>query len=269
MQHSSRLLATVLTLSGLALAGCTTVISQGVDDEGKASEIIFPEIDKTSGIHGGVFPNVENLRKIGNGVSKDDLYHLIGRPHFSEGIAAREWDYVMKFREEVNGPITICQYKVIFDKDMKGQTFVWKPQDCENFLYGKKPAAAKPEILTLKGDTLFRFDGSSTEQMLPGGRAELNRLADELKSRGSDARMRVVGHTDRLGSDSYNLALSQRRAETVRNYLIGQGIPADNITATGMGESQPVVQCAETARSALVACLQPNRRVEVEVTTVR
>ena len=135
MQHSSRLLATVLTLSGLALAGCTTVISQGVDDEGKASEIIFPEIDKTSGIHGGVFPNVENLRKIGNGVSKDDLYHLIGRPHFSEGIAAREWDYVMKFREEVNGPITICQYKVMFDKDMKGQTFAWKPQDCENFLY--------------------------------------------------------------------------------------------------------------------------------------
>lgn len=133
----------------------------------------------------------------------------------------------------------------------------------------QEAAAAKPEILTLKGDTLFRFDGSSTEQMLPGGRAELNRLADELKSRGSDARMRVVGHTDRLGSDSYNLALSQRRAETVRNYLIGQGIPADNITATGMGESQPVVQCAETARSALVACLQPNRRVEVEVTTVR
>lgn len=105
--------------------------------------------------------------------------------------------------------------------------------------------------------------------MLPGGRAELNRLADELKSRGSDARMRVVGHTDRLGSDSYNLALSQRRAETVRNYLIGQGIPADNITATGMGESQPVVQCTDTARAALVACLQSNRRVDVEISGAR
>ena len=61
--------------------------------------------------------------------------------------------------------------------------------------------------------------------------------------------------------------LSQRRADTVRSYLISQGIPAANITAVGMGESQPVVQCANTARQALVDCLQPNRRVEVEVTT--
>lgn len=100
-----------------------------------------------------------------------------------------------------------------------------------------------------------------------GGRAELDRVAETLKSRGADAQMRVVGHTDRLGSDSYNLGLSQRRADTVRSYLISQGIPAANITAVGMGESQPVVQCANTARQALVDCLQPNRRVEVEVTT--
>ena len=77
----------------------------------------------------------------------------------------------------------------------------------------------------------------------------------------------MVGHTDRIGRDDYNMALSQRRAQTVANYLSSRGVPASVISAQGAGESQPAVECSDKlGRSELIACLQPNRRVEIQVT---
>jgi outer membrane protein OmpA-like peptidoglycan-associated protein len=91
-------------------------------------------------------------------------------------------------------------------------------------------------------------------------------LATQLKQFDQLNSVKITGHTDYLGSDAYNLRLSEQRAQTVRQYLIAQGLPANKIYAVGMGESQAVKQCASTGnRSALIACLQPNRRVEVEV----
>ena len=75
----------------------------------------------------------------------------------------------------------------------------------------------------------------------------------------------VYGHTDRLGSDAYNMDLSQRRADAVRALLVQQGVPSHLIRAQGMGKNQPVVQCENANRNELVACLAPNRRVEVTV----
>lgn len=70
----------------------------------------------------------------------------------------------------------------------------------------------------------------------------------------------------RLGSDAYNAALSLTRADTVHKLLAQQGIDSKAIRAAGMGERQPVVQCPGTVKTAaLVSCLQPNRRVEIEV----
>ena len=63
------------------------------------------------------------------------------------------------------------------------------------------------------------------------------------------------------------MALSQRRAQTVANYLSSRGVPASVISAQGAGESQPAVECSDKlGRSELIACLQPNRRVEIQVT---
>jgi OOP family OmpA-OmpF porin len=74
----------------------------------------------------------------------------------------------------------------------------------------------------------------------------------------------ISGHADRLGSEKYNQALSERRANAVRDYLISKGIDAGRLTAQGKGESMPVVTCTEKNRTALIKCLEPNRRVEVE-----
>ena len=75
----------------------------------------------------------------------------------------------------------------------------------------------------------------------------------------------VTGHTDRLGSDAYNQKLSVKRADAVRDYLVGKGVDKAKIETLGLGEKQPVVQCEQKNRKELIACLAPNRRVEVQV----
>ncbi|MEJ1162404.1 OmpA family protein [Variovorax sp. CCNWLW186] len=259
----------------LVLQGCSSYVSKGITDDGKATEVVFPSVENDAWLKEGTFPNLDNLRAVAPGVTKDQLYDLLGRPHFREGVASpREWDYIFHFRK-AGGGVTTCQYKVIFDKDFKAQTFHWLPAGCGDVLASRavpvaeRPAGAAPAAprkVTLGADGLFRFDGSSLADLLPEGRRKLDALAGEIKSsvKSVDA-VRVTGHTDRLGSSTYNNALSLARANTVRNYLTQSGVPAQNVQVQGKGESEPKVQCAQTRRAELIDCLAPNRRVEIEV----
>ncbi len=74
----------------------------------------------------------------------------------------------------------------------------------------------------------------------------------------------VVGYTDRLGSAAYSQKLSERRAASVRDCLVGNGVAAERIEAEGHGEAEPVKICDGTKRARLIACLAPDRRVVVE-----
>ncbi|MBT2334597.1 OmpA family protein [Variovorax paradoxus] len=259
----------------LVLQGCSSYVSKGITDDGKATEVVFPNMDNDAWLKEGTFPNLDNLRAVAPGVTKDQLYDLLGRPHFREGLAGpREWDYIFHFRKP-GGGVTTCQYKAIFDKDYKAQTFHWLPAGCGDVLAvrpvsaAERPAAASPAAArrtTLGADGLFRFDGGSMADLLPEGRGKLEALASDIKGslKSTDA-VKVTGHTDRLGSHSYNNALSLARANTVRNYLVQSGVPAEKVQVQAKGESEPKVQCAQTRRADLIDCLAPNRRVEIEV----
>jgi len=120
----------------------------------------------------------------------------------------------------------------------------------------------------LSADALFAFDRGDLAGLLPRGKGRLDALAAELRRRSDVAGLHVVGHTDRLGSEAYNQRLSQQRADTVRAYLQGQGVEAP-ITAEGRGEREPLSQgcVGERATAALKQCLQPDRRVQIEVRT--
>jgi outer membrane protein OmpA-like peptidoglycan-associated protein len=113
-----------------------------------------------------------------------------------------------------------------------------------------EPAVAAP--LVLEGVN-FDFDKSDIR---PEDRAKLDQDVATLKEWG-DVKVEVAGHTCNIGTDDYNLGLSQRRAESVRNYLIDKGVPADRLTARGYGESQPVADNATDAGRI------QNRRVEL------
>ncbi|WP_274572001.1 OmpA family protein [Neisseria leonii] len=115
-------------------------------------------------------------------------------------------------------------------------------------------------------DALFAFDKSGSSDMLPEGYAKLDRFAEDVKRFERINAIRIIGHTDRKGSDAYNDALSMRRAETVRRYLVSRGVPVGIMSAQGLGKRYPVKECAATLpREQEIACLQPNRRVEIEV----
>ncbi len=126
------------------------------------------------------------------------------------------------------------------------------------------------ETFVIMADTLFRFDKSGRDEMLPGGKERLNAVANRLKSYASIATLNIAGHTDRLGSDEYNNPLSQRRAATVLEHLGSLGVKAAKSEAVGKGEREPVTtQCSDKRpRAQQIICLQPDRRVTIEVTGV-
>ena len=126
------------------------------------------------------------------------------------------------------------------------------------------PPAPRFEKQTMSATKMFSFDSAQLIRPLP----KLDEIAGLLQGNPSVSNVRITGYTDRLGSDAYNLRLSQRRADAVKTYLVGKGIDGSRLTAVGKGKADPVVQCNEKNRAALIKCLEPNRRVEVEDITV-
>jgi OmpA-OmpF porin, OOP family len=130
-----------------------------------------------------------------------------------------------------------------------------------------EPAPAPPpapvprfERFTLTSTELFGFNSSQ----LQGSQPKLDEVAAVLNRNPQAGEVAITGYTDRLGATKYNQELSQRRADEVKGYLISKGVPANRISSVGKGESNPVVECKDRQRSALIRCLEPNRRVEME-----
>jgi OOP family OmpA-OmpF porin len=128
-----------------------------------------------------------------------------------------------------------------------------------------KPAADR---VKLDADTLFDFNKS---ELRPAGKAAL----DDFVSKSKDIKPEVitaVGHADRFGSDAYNQRLSEQRAASVKTYLMGKGIESNRIQTEGRGETQPVTKagdCTGAKSAKVIACLQPDRRVDIEVVGTR
>ena len=127
------------------------------------------------------------------------------------------------------------------------------------------PPAPAVQKITLASKALFDFDKAVLK---PEGKAAIDsEIIAKLPSVQKLELVLVTGHTDRIGTQQYNQKLSERRADAVRDYLVSKGVPRDRIETLGMGKTQPVpgVVCNQKALKELIACLAPNRRVEIEV----
>ena len=134
-----------------------------------------------------------------------------------------------------------------------------------------KMAAAAPgpkpmgEKITVAADALFDFNKSV---LRPEGKAKI----DEVVAKSGRLNLEVVivvGHTDRIGGKEFNQKLSERRAAAVKDYMVSKGIPANRVYTEGKGLTQPVTkpdQCPnKLGRAKLIACLQPDRRADIEM----
>lgn len=124
------------------------------------------------------------------------------------------------------------------------------------------PAAVVEEVV-VKEETIvirdvhFQFDSA---KLTAADKTKLDTIATRLKQEAPSAQLRVTGHTDSVGADAYNQKLSDKRAHSVTEYLIGSGVPRSNfVSVTGAGESHPVADNKTAEGRAL------NRRTEIQI----
>jgi outer membrane protein OmpA-like peptidoglycan-associated protein len=274
MKKKIALLAVLASV--LATVGCTTSVSRGLTAQGVATELVFPD-EGHMVVKGGTRPAVERLRPLAIGMTKPQLRALVGSPQFREGFAAREWDYLFQLEDTSGNPVR-CRFKVLFDSEAIARNMYWAPSQCARLIevepapvaaskpvVQQSPAPVFPRHFALQANTLFASGRWSEYDLTSAGRLRLQQIAAELLRGAKSIRaVQVVGHADRMGDDWANQQLSQRRADTVRSVLVGYGVPAAGITAEGRGEREPLSECSDRqSRPALMACLAPDRRVEI------
>lgn len=146
------------------------------------------------------------------------------------------------------------------------------PPPPEPVLQAPPPAPPPPppapvirfEKVSLSSTELFEFNSAKLKMPQP----KLDEVVTALTADPTITDVDITGYADRLGSAKYNLALSEKRANAVRNYLVAAGIDGGRLKAYGRGEANPVVTCNNKRRSDLIQCLEPNRRVEIEPITI-
>ena len=130
------------------------------------------------------------------------------------------------------------------------------------------PAPVVIEKITLSTDVLFEFNKADLK---PSGQQKLDELAKNAQGANVD-RVVLVGHADRIGSEEYNQELSEKRAKAVADYLAQKGVDSSRLQVEGKGKSEPITgnDCeklgpANNKNAKLIACLQPDRRVDAEL----
>lgn len=260
-------------------------------------DIVFPDMTH-SYLKQAPRYEVSDVMRLDTGLTKDQIRSLLGNPHFNEGIFGNhQWNYMLDIRvpSSVGGQAYVrCQLRVDYDNQIAKQLH-WRGEEGCFTLHNKQkhpkqkhneqPQAIAPVVPVHKADklieqlagqsilnteALFAFDKYELQDILPDGLALLDEAANKLTTwqvQGVKGyHIFIVGYSDHLGGKQYNTNLSQRRADTVRDYLISKGVKPANMTAKGIGGINPVKTCPNMLPyNQLIDCLQPNRRVIVNV----
>ncbi len=172
------------------------------------------------------------------------------------------WEQIRKMQtdglERIGGKLTKTEHELEAERkarevaEQRAREALQKVAEAAALAVKQEPRGT---VIVLPGEVLF---ASGKSELLPLAQQKISLLTAQLKDQ-ETAEITVEGHTDSRGSDSSNLALSQRRADAVRIFLIGQGIPPAQIKAVGVGEARPVADNKTSEGRA------QNRRVEIVV----
>ncbi|XKM13907.1 porin OmpA [Orbaceae bacterium ac157xtp] len=203
----------------------------------------------------GAFIHTTKYTGHGNDTSVSPTYALGLDYRMNEDFSTRlEYQWVNNIGNE--GPTrpdnALLSFGVVY---RLGSPAVKQPTEFE---YRENRYVLSEDILFPYGKSELKTDGQQALDALISSLVKLNPAQSAIV---------VIGHTDRIGSVSYNQKLSEERAKSVVKYLLAKGVPADLITAHGAGKSQPVTgnTCNALKKAELKACLAPDRRVEIEI----
>jgi len=275
MQKFMRKLGLMSLLIGLSASAFATI--NGFDPS-----IQFPQKDKAIPfLKTHFYANESDLNDMAVGLTREQVRLLVGSSQLhASTVTKHSISYIFKF-SELDKHELVCQYLIQFDDQQRVSGSYFDSQACVDHLHPPRPGDAKsqeaeaaPQVpmplpeqpkLSLPTNMLFGFNQSRLKDLPESVKDTLRTFADQLKS--NDATLEsvtIIGYTDRIGNDAYNAQLSTARAETIKDYLVVRGVDAAKINVIGKGSADPVVQCTETNKKKLVACLAPNRRVDIE-----
>lgn len=274
MQKFMRKLGLMSLLIGLSASTFATI--NGFDPS-----IKFPQKDKSIPFRKTHFyANESDLNDVTVGLTREQVRLLVGSSQLHASTVTKDSiSYIFKFRE-LDQHDLVCQYLIQFDDHQRVSGSYFDSQACVDHLHPPRPGDAKAQVaetasqpmslpeqpkLSIPTKMLFGFNQSKLKDLSESVKDTLRTFADQLKL--NDATLEsvtITGYTDRIGNDAYNEKLSTARAEAIKDYLVVQGVDAAKINVEGKGSAAPVVQCSETNLKKLVACLAPNRRVDIE-----
>ena len=167
----------------------------------------FPE-RSSAWLKEGTFVNVDNLRQVAPGLTKNQVYALLQEPHFSEGIfGVHVWNYIFNFRTGHGQDVVTCQYQIQFDNQYQVKATYWKDPACADLIAPAQQGTAStpddqqtPRKFTLDFGVLFPFGKSSLQDLLPAGRTALDNISTSLTAQYRTVKsLRITGYTDRIG----------------------------------------------------------------------
>ena len=201
------------------------------------------------------------------GDSQRDINSWLGKPYSVKRLEdGSVWDYNVSIPRSYDSFMG-CQYRMEFDADGRLRQVDWRKSVCDLLYqqYIDRAGDIEPrlEVFSFTSDVLFPFN---EYRLKPSGQVMLDEFVDELLERYDQPMITVTGHTDRLGPAESNQRLSEQRAREVGKRFLEKGQNQYNLLIKGVGENKPIVECIDERRDDdLIECLQPNRRVEIEI----